>query len=126
MDELAQKLNEAERQLTTLQHENRSLSQEKHNLMTRLEAMRDKSEDFDSLSVRVSVTTISNVAECASFFLYFCVLLRNQSVVKRLERERDLLKADIQRLEDERDTSRHKMNVSNHTCAYACIYLVAS
>ncbi|KAK9710694.1 hypothetical protein QE152_g25895 [Popillia japonica] len=82
---IARKLMEKEQLIATLEHENRQLSQEKHNLMTRLETSRDRIDnDTDVVSARSSL--------------------------KRLERDRELLKADIQRLEEERDGMRHRLN----------------
>ncbi|GJQ82867.1 hypothetical protein Trydic_g2605 [Trypoxylus dichotomus] len=87
----ARKLSEMEQLLATLQHENRTLSQEKHNLMTRLETARDRIDADTEMSSARSLT-------------------------KRLERERDLLKADIQRLEEERDGLRFRLTTmaENH------------
>ncbi|KRT79397.1 hypothetical protein AMK59_8205, partial [Oryctes borbonicus] len=84
------KLAEMEQLIATLQHENRTLSQEKHNLMTRLETARDR---------------VDNDTE----------MLTTRSLTRRLERERDLLKADIQRLEEERDGLRFRLNTMAET-----------
>lgn len=47
---------EKEQLIATLEHENRQLSQEKHNLMTRLETSRDRIDnDTDVVSARVRI-----------------------------------------------------------------------
>ncbi|KAF2883200.1 hypothetical protein ILUMI_22975 [Ignelater luminosus] len=87
---LLQKLNEREKEIATLQHENKTLAQEKHNLMTRLETARDRIEgDYDGLSIR--------------------------STIRKLERERDMLRGDIQRLEEERDAMRQRLKLATDT-----------
>ncbi|KAF5308899.1 hypothetical protein FQR65_LT00599 [Abscondita terminalis] len=72
--------------IATLQHENKTLAHEKHNLMTRLESVRDSLEDgnFDG--------------GCA------------KATLRKAERERDMLKSDVFRLEEERDALRQRLN----------------
>lgn len=45
---------ECEQQIRQLQHENKSLAQDKHNLMTRLETARDHT-DFDAYGITLKV-----------------------------------------------------------------------
>ncbi|RZC37719.1 centrosomal protein of 135 kDa [Asbolus verrucosus] len=82
--ELLQKLVEKEQSLTSLQQENKILSQEKFSLMARLENVRDRPDSGPD-------------GPCL------------KATCKRNERERDLLRADVERLEEERDALKHKL-----------------
>nr|XP_022912788.1 centrosomal protein of 135 kDa isoform X2 [Onthophagus taurus] len=84
--DLQKKLFDKEQELSKLQQELCNILQEKQSLLIRLDSARSQPEqDYDALSYRSST--------------------------KRLERERDLLRADIQHLEEERDGLRHRISV---------------
>ncbi|KAF5281939.1 hypothetical protein FQA39_LY00463 [Lamprigera yunnana] len=80
-----------DRLIATLQHENKTLAHEKHNLMTRLESARENmdSGDYDGFSAK-------------------CTL-------RKVERERDMLKSDVDRLEEERDALRKRLRATMDT-----------
>ncbi|KAB0799230.1 hypothetical protein PPYR_07110 [Photinus pyralis] len=80
--------NSKDQLIATLQHENKILAQEKHNLMTRLENARETVEgaDFEGLSWKTAM--------------------------RKVERERDMLKADLCRLEEERDALRQRLKAT--------------
>jgi centrosomal protein CEP135 len=82
--DLLQKLAEKEQTVAHLEQENKVLSKEKFNLLSRLESTRD----FPDSSVD---------GPCL------------KPNCKRTERERDLLRADIERLEEERDSLKYKL-----------------
>ncbi|KAK4886079.1 hypothetical protein RN001_002350 [Aquatica leii] len=84
----SQCLAEKDNLIANLQHENIVLAQEKHNLLTRLESARDFLEDGDVDG--------------------FCI----KSALRKSERERDMLKADVFRLEEERDALRQRLKTT--------------
>lgn len=87
-----------------LQKENELLSKEKLCLMSRLEEG-GGNLDSESPTKKCCRVTEPKSNRYPNKFLYF------QSSCKRIEREKDLLKLDVQRLEQEGDCLREKFKV---------------
>ncbi|XP_017768019.1 PREDICTED: centrosomal protein of 135 kDa-like isoform X2 [Nicrophorus vespilloides] len=80
---LMKRINELDNLILQLRQENQVLAKEKHNLMLRLENSQDCTDSVDYLSL------------------------------KRLERERDLLRADIDKLEDEKHAIKERLKATS-------------
>lgn len=78
---------ELKEQVSQLRVESLNLSKEKHNLLQRLENVRDYSDATEYLTLKATS--------------------------KRVERERDILKADVDRLEEERDNMKHRVKITS-------------
>ncbi|XP_066998908.2 centrosomal protein of 135 kDa [Anabrus simplex] len=93
--ELRRKLSDKEQELIVYQRKNLELCRERTNLISRLEN-RDTRD-----------STTSPMMECPGYTV--------KAVLKRLERERDMARGDVCRLEEERDALRERLKIATET-----------
>ncbi|XP_026666533.1 centrosomal protein of 135 kDa [Ceratina calcarata] len=105
--ELKCELNEKENALEQLQREKKELYREKTNLETRLQAYKS---EHKAPCRPCNVCKRVGVCNCSPSSLKDGSRMKN--VIERLEHERDIARADVQRLIEERDALRERLKIA--------------